>query len=220
MRGRVVLATLNPGKVRELSAILAGVPVEVVGLREAGVHDLPEETGETFLDNALLKAAHAFRATGLSAIADDSGLEVAALGGRPGVHSARYAGEEHDHAANIRKLLRELAGVEDRAARFVCTAVLVGPAADLAGPLPGGVDRIVRHPALPRGVAALFAEGEIRGRITEEPRGSGGFGYDPVFFVEGEGATLAEVPEDRKNAISHRGRAFAALRAALSMAGF
>jgi XTP/dITP diphosphohydrolase len=212
-----VFATLNPGKVREVAGILAGLPVEVVGLRDAGVAELPEETGETFLDNALLKAAHAFRATGLPAMADDSGLEVAALGGKPGVHSARFAGPGHDHAANIRKLLADLAAVADRRARFVCTAVLVGPGDGLPGPasLPEGLLRLDAHPALPAGTAAIVAEGEVPGRIIDDLRGSGGFGYDPVFFHDDEGATFAEIPEDRKNALSHRGAAFRALRSVL-----
>ncbi|MBM4394711.1 MAG: non-canonical purine NTP pyrophosphatase [Deltaproteobacteria bacterium] len=214
---KVVFATLNPGKVREVAGILAGLPVEVVGLRDAGVAELPEETGETFLDNAILKAAHAFRATGLPAMADDSGLEVAALGGKPGVHSARFAGAGHDHAANIRKLLSDLAGVADRRARFVCTAVLVGPAGGLPGPgaLPKGILRLDAHPALPAGAAAIVAEGEVPGRIIDDSRGAGGFGYDPVFFHDGEGATFAEIPEDRKNALSHRGTAFRGLRTVL-----
>ena len=211
---RVVLATKNPGKLREVAAILEGTGVELVGMD--GLPDPPEETGDTFLENALAKGAFAAVTSGLWAIADDSGLVVEAIGGRPGVHSARYAGPGHDH--HIQKLLWEMALVKDRRARFVCTAVLVGPRAELPHLSLPNLTRVEEHPALPPGMAAVVATGEVWGLITEAPSGTGGFGYDPVFYHEGERATFAEIPESRKNELSHRGQAFRALRAFLELA--
>jgi XTP/dITP diphosphohydrolase len=195
-RPRLLLATSNQGKLRELRAILEGVPVELVGLEDAGAAPPPrvEETGRTFLENARLKA-HAYAAwSGLAAVADDSGLEVDALGGAPGVHSARYAGAEASDQANLDKLLRELAGVpsERRTARFRCAAVLATP------------DGLQWH-----------AEAAWEGRIIKAPRGSNGFGYDPVFLPEGWDRTSAEVDAATKDAASHRGKAFRALRPAI-----
>jgi XTP/dITP diphosphohydrolase len=193
---RLLLATANPGKLRELRAILAGVPVELVGLAGAGHGPPPEvvETGTTFRENALLKA-HAYADwAGLAAVADDSGLEVDALGGAPGVRSARYAGQGASDRDNLDKLLRALAGVppERRTARFRCAAVLVDPE---------------------RGT--WEAEAAWEGRLLERPRGSGGFGYDPIFVPVGWDRTSAEVDEATKDAASHRGRAFRALRPAI-----
>jgi XTP/dITP diphosphohydrolase len=214
-RPRLVFASLNPGKVREVRDLLAGLDLEVLSAADAGVASLPEETGETFVDNALIKAAHVFLATGLPTVSDDSGLEVFALGGAPGVHSARYAGGGHDHDANIAKLLDALDGFADRSARFVCHAVVVGdpiawPA--LAASLPPDVTRLPPGPPLPGGAVAVAASGEVRGTILRERRGTGGFGYDPVFLHEGEGGTFAELEDGRKNALSHRGAAFRLLR--------
>jgi XTP/dITP diphosphohydrolase len=196
-RPRLLLATANKGKLRELRAILADVPVELVGLEQAGPGPPPEvaETGETFLDNARIKARAYAAWSGLAAVADDSGLEVDALGGAPGVRSARYAGPGADDRANLERLLRELAGVppERRRARFRCAAVL----ADL------------------RGGREWHAEAAWEGRIVEPPRGSNGFGYDPVFLPEGWDRTSAEVDAATKDAASHRGRAFRALRPAI-----
>jgi XTP/dITP diphosphohydrolase len=214
---RLLVATGNPGKVRELGAILAGLPVELVGLNDlrATVGRAPEvpETGTTFLANARIKA-HAYATwSGLAAVADDSGLEVDALGGAPGVLSARYAGPGASDADNLAKLLRELAPVppERRAARFRCAAVLA---------LPGGAanPRAAAGGALHLPGAAgseWSAEAAWEGRILQVPRGTGGFGYDPVFLPDGWRLTSAEVDAATKNAASHRARAFSALRPAI-----
>jgi XTP/dITP diphosphohydrolase len=193
---RLLLASANRGKLRELRTILDGLPVELVGLAEAGLGEPPEvaETGATFLENALLKGRAYAAWSGLAAVADDSGLEVDALGGAPGVRSARYAGPGADDQANLDKLLAELAGVppERRTARFRCAAVLV----DLAA-------------------GEWHAEASWEGRVLEAPRGSGGFGYDPVFLPDGWDRTSAEVDQATKDAASHRGQAFRALRPAI-----
>jgi XTP/dITP diphosphohydrolase len=170
--------------------------VELVGLAEAGLGEPPEveETGDTFLANALLKARAYAAWSGLAAVADDSGLEVDALGGAPGVRSARYAGPGASDQANLDKLLAALAGVppERRTARFRCAAVLVDP-----------------------GRGEWHAEAAWEGRVLEAPRGSGGFGYDPVFLPDGWDRTSAEVDQATKDAASHRGKAFRALRPAI-----
>jgi XTP/dITP diphosphohydrolase len=195
-RPRLLLASGNQGKLRELRAILEGLPVELVGLAEAGAGEPPEvtETGATFLDNALEKARAYAAWSGLAAVADDSGLEVDALGGAPGVRSARYAGEGAGDRANLDKLLAELDGVppERRSARFRCAAVLLDPK-----------------------LGEWHAEGTWEGRLLAAPRGSGGFGYDPVFVPDGWDRTSAEVDQATKDAASHRGRAFRALRPAI-----
>lgn len=191
MTRRLVLATGNPGKVRELRRILGDLDVELVPRSELGLR-APEETGATFAANALLKARAAATATGLPALADDSGLEVDALGGAPGVQSARYAGPDADDRANLRRLLEELAGVPrtERTARFVAVAALVAPDG-----------------------RAWTERGTMEGRIAERPRGEGGFGYDPVFVAEGHTGTNAELAPGEKDAASHRGRAFRAIHA-------
>jgi XTP/dITP diphosphohydrolase len=198
---RLLLATANPGKLAELRAILTGVPVELVGLNdvEAGSPPEVEETGATFLDNARLKARAYAAWSGLPAVADDSGLEVDALGGAPGVRSARYAGEGADDRENLDKLLKELVGVPPlrRSARFRCAAVLTDP----PGVTPEGRE--------------WYAEAAWEGRILDAPRGSGGFGYDPVFLPDGWDRTSAQVDAATKDAASHRGRAFRALRPAI-----
>jgi XTP/dITP diphosphohydrolase len=193
---RVVLATGNPGKVRELAALLAPLSLEVVSQTALGVGSV-EETGETFLANALLKARHASAATGLAAIADDSGLEVDALGGAPGVRSARYAGATADDVANNAKLLAALREVppEARGARYRCVVAFVGTASD---------------------PAPVVAEGIWEGRIAQCARGTGGFGYDPLFEVPGRGLTAAELDPATKNAQSHRGAALRSLTAQLA----
>ncbi len=187
---RIVLATGNPGKVREIRRILGAFGVEIVPQTELGVDDA-DETGISFLENALIKARHAAELTGLPAIADDSGLVVDALDGRPGVYSARYAGAEATDDDNIEKLLHELRGVTDdkRTAAFHCCAVYVS--ADDS--------------------TSLVAEGRWQGRIVGERRGTGGFGYDPVFFDPECGRSAAELGPELKNARSHRGKALAAL---------
>jgi XTP/dITP diphosphohydrolase len=196
-RPRLLLASANQGKLRELRTILHGLPVELVGLDQVGRGDPPEvaETGETFLANALLKARAYAAWSGLAAVADDSGLEVDALGGGPGVRSARYAGPGAGDQANLDKLLAALTGVpaERRTARFRCVAALHDPAT-------GREDH---------------AEAAWEGRILEVPRGSGGFGYDPVFLPDGWDRTSAEVDQPTKDAASHRGKAFRALRPAI-----
>ena len=187
-----VLATANRGKVAELSALLAeaGLALRVTTQSELGVSAAPE-TGATFVENALLKARHAARITGLPAIADDSGLVVAALGGAPGVRSARFAGEQADDDANVVKLLAALAQPSlDRGARFHCALVAL------------------RHPD---DAAPLIATGSWAGQIARAPKGSRGFGYDPVFFDPNLGRTAAELDPAEKNRVSHRGAALRGL---------
>lgn len=189
---RLVLATRNEGKIRDLEAILreALPDVEVVGLGEFPELEDVVESGVTFEQNAALKAVYAARMTGLPAVADDSGLAVDVLGGAPGVFSARWAGRHGDDAANLQLLLAQLADVPDehRGAAFRCAAVI----------------------ALPDGTT-VCREGDFRGTLTREPRGSGGFGYDPIFQVAGRSETSAEISAEEKNRISHRGKAFRAL---------
>lgn len=193
---RLVLATSNRGKLAEMQPLLADVGFSLVTQGELGVVDAIEN-GRTFVENALIKARHAAAATGLPAIADDSGLIVDALHGAPGLISAHYAGVHGDAAGNIGKLLGELAGVPDekRTARFYSLIVLLRHADD---PQP------------------LIAEGIWPGRILEAPRGAGGFGYDPIFFDPELGLSAAELAPDVKNRVSHRGRALASLRAKLA----
>lgn len=195
---RIVLASGNAGKAREIGALLAPTGIEVLSQAAFGLESA-EETGLTFIENALLKARHAARGSGLPAIADDSGLVVDALGGAPGIHSARYAGTGGD-AANTARLLAALEGVPEaeRTARFVCVAVFLRSPED---PLP------------------VICQGAWEGRIGTGPRGSGGFGYDPVFLPLGERRSAAEFAPEEKNRCSHRGRAFAALRLCLSEPG-
>jgi XTP/dITP diphosphohydrolase len=192
---KAVLASGNAGKVREFAALLAARDIEVVAQTDFGIVT-PEETGTTFLDNALLKARHAAAASGLAALADDSGIEVDALAGRPGVWSARYAGGQASDADNLNLLLRELAAVpaERRTARYRCVLVWVREAAD---------------------PAPLIASGVWEGRVLTAPRGTGGFGYDPVFQPEGFAVSAAELPAAQKNTLSHRAQALRALLAAL-----
>ena len=194
----ILLATANPDKAREMEEILSacdapGSPGLIRWRRLAEFPGLPQpvEDGETFLANARLKALHYARHTGLWAIADDSGLEVDALGGDPGVRSARYAGEPSNAKANNALLVRNLAGIPagQRTARFRCAAVLAAPDQTLAS-----------------------AEGTVEGRIVDEPRGTNGFGYDPHFWIDAAGMTAAEMPPDRKHAVSHRGQALRRLR--------
>ena len=184
---RVVLATANPGKQREFATLLAPRGFELVLQSELGIVSI-DETGNTFEDNALMKARHAASIATLPALADDSGLEVDALGGRPGVWSARYAGEGATDALNNARLIEELAGVPDekRTARYRCVLALVRNDGDV-------------HP--------ILAQGAWEGRIGHEPKGTGGFGYDPYFIPDGLDCTAAELSPARKNALSHRGAA-------------
>jgi XTP/dITP diphosphohydrolase len=188
---RLVLASGNPGKIREIAALFAPLSIEVVPQLQLGI-DGADEPHATFLENALAKARHASRASGLPALADDSGLCVEALGGEPGVHSAYYAGRgenrEQRDARNNEKLLKELR--DNRAAYYACIMVLVRSASD---PLP------------------VIAEGIWRGEIARSPRGANGFGYDPLFVLPQLGKTAAELEPSHKNRISHRGQALAKL---------
>jgi len=191
---KLVLASGNAGKVAELRRILAGLDVELLDAAQVGIGDV-DETGETFAENALLKARTGATASGLWCVADDSGLVVDALGGAPGVRSARYAGTHGDDAANLDLVLERMEGVVDRRARFVCAAALVGPTGQ-------------EHTTLRT----------LEGTLTAAPRGSGGFGYDPIFVPLGHTFTTAELPPEEKDAISHRGQAFRALRPLIARA--
>ena len=195
MDKRIVAATSNQGKLSEISALLAAGGWDIVAQSEFGFDDI-EETGVTFIENALLKARNACIHTGLAAIADDSGLEVDALLGEPGIHSARYAGDNASNADNIQKLLKNLASIEPdrRTARFRCVLVYM------------------RHPADP---APIVSFGTWPGRIIDKPVGDNGFGYDPVFFVEHLGRTAAQLDASLKNRLSHRGQALRKLKAQL-----
>ena len=190
---KLVLASGNVGKLREFGQLLAPFDFEVL---PQSAFNVPEaaEPHITFIENAVAKARHAARLTGLPALADDSGLCVSALGGAPGVFSARYCGEPKSDAKNNAKLLADLAGVADRRAHYVAVLVLMRHADD---PQP------------------LVAEGEWHGEIIDTPRGEGGFGYDPYFLVPGTGLTVAELPHEEKNRCSHRGKALAQLLARL-----
>lgn len=188
------MASGNPGKLREFNVLLDGSGVTVVPQSALGVQPA-EETGTTFVDNALQKARHAARSTGLPAIADDSGLVVAALGGQPGIYSARYAGPDASAEDNVDKLLRELDATADRDAYFHCAAVFVRDAEDSA---------------------PLIAEANWHGSISMQRRGTGGFGYDPVFFDPRAGCNSAEMTEEQKNIRSHRGQAVRQLATALA----
>jgi len=189
---RVAIASRNPGKIREILRICADWPVEWITADDySGDWPEVEETGDTYLENALLKTGAVAAVTGEAALADDSGIEVDALGGGPGPRSARYAGQTASDEENLRTLIRAVAGVPagGRTARYRCIAAI----------------------AWPEGTE-LWAEGVCEGALTGKPRGSGGFGYDPVFLPEGWERTMAELAPQEKDRISHRGRAFRALR--------
>ena len=189
---RFVLASNNPGKLREMREILSELGVEVLSQREAGISVEPEETGTTFAENALIKARAAMEASGLAAIADDSGIVVEALGGAPGVYSARYGGCATDEE-RTRLLLKNMENEEHRAAKFVSDIAVVFPNGD-----------------------ELVTAGECAGELTREPRGENGFGYDPIFYMPCFGRTLAEVTAEEKNGVSHRGRALRAMKEKLT----
>ena len=196
MTQRIVLASSNRGKLAEFNALLANTGFEVVAQASLGLDDA-EETGLTFVENALLKARHAAQSSGLPALADDSGLCVDYLHGAPGLYSARYSGHHGDNAANNAKLLRELAGVpaEQRGAFFICALVLLSRADD---PSP------------------LIVEGRWYGRVLDAPRGVQGFGYDPLFQPHGQPVSAAELDPALKNCLSHRGQALTRLQARLT----
>lgn len=190
----ILLATNNPHKADELGAILAqsgGVTVLTLRDLPAGIPE-PIEDGETLEANAYIKAAEIFQATGIPTIADDTGLEVEALGGAPGVYSARYAGPDATYADNCQKLLNSLAEQPNRHAKFRTVLCFTD------------------------GLRTLFAEGSVGGVILRQARGNAGFGYDPIFLPEGHNLTFAEMAPEQKNSISHRGRALVALRAAIA----
>ena len=193
----IVLASNNPGKVREFAQLLAGLQRAVRPQSEFGVPEV-EETGLTFVENALLKARNAAHHTGLPALADDSGLEVDALNGAPGIYSARYAGSGASDRANLEKLLADIQHLPEaeRGARFQCVLVYLRHALD---PTP------------------LICQGTLEGRILHAPKGTQGFGYDPIFYVLSHGCSSAELPPETKNQLSHRGQALRKLVAALAM---
>lgn len=189
MTDRLLVATTNPGKLKEIAGILTGVPVRLLTLRDCAPIVEPEETGATFAENARMKARYYAASSGIVSVADDSGLEIDALDRAPGVHSARWHGTDYaEKFRRIQELFRER-GVSGSAARFVC------------------------HIAVARGDELLFeAEGTVEGEISAAPRGTNGFGYDPIFYYPPFGCTLAELDTERKSSVSHRGKAFAALR--------
>ena len=184
---KIILATQNQGKLRELQELLEDEAIEVLSLRDIADWEDVEETGETFADNATLKARAAVKKTGLIALADDSGLEVDALEGAPGVHSARFAGEPKDDERNNDKLLEQLDAIPDdqRTARFRCALMLVTPQGE-----------------------EFLTEGAVEGRILKQRRGQDGFGYDPLFYVPDYARTMAELTLAEKNSLSHRAQAF------------
>lgn len=181
---RFVLASANPGKIREMREILSEYDIDIISRSDLGIDLDVEETGSTFMENALIKARAISEAAGLPAIADDSGLVVDALDGQPGVYSSSYGGDELDSSQRYLYLLEKMKGMEQRTARFVCTIVCVFPDGD-----------------------CISAQGECRGSITNAPAGTGGFGYDPVFLVCGKDKTMSELTPGEKNEVSHRGEA-------------
>ncbi len=182
----LIVASNNAGKIREIKSML-GSTFDIKSTREAGIVADPEENGETFEENAIIKAKAVFELCGKPVIADDSGLEVRALGGAPSVRSARYAGEGHDDALNNKKLLEDLDGITDRAARFVSVVVYYD------------------------GERTVTGKGTVEGFIADSLRGDGGFGYDPLFFSAELGKTFGEASDEEKNSVSHRSRALADL---------
>ncbi|SMC46671.1 XTP/dITP diphosphatase [Papillibacter cinnamivorans] len=181
---KLILASNNRHKLAEMRAILEGLGIQVMLQSEAGISTNPEETGETFEENALIKARAASEASNLPAVADDSGLMVDALGGKPGVYSARYGGEGLSDRERWELLLRQMEGEENRRCRFVSAIACVFPGGD-----------------------TVKVRGECRGELLREPRGSGGFGYDPVFYIPELRRTMAELTPEEKNRVSHRARA-------------
>lgn len=185
---KLIIATNNAGKVKEIKAMLGGFYDEILSLKDAGIQLDVIEDGDTFEQNATKKAAETAKITGCDTLADDSGLCVDALGGAPGIYSARYAGEDATDEGNNQKLLREMEGIQKRGAQFVCAMVLVS------------------------GTEVITACGDVRGTITLEQSGTGGFGYDPLFFVPEYGQTFGTLSADIKNSISHRSKALSLLK--------
>ncbi len=197
-----MIGTRNRGKIREIEKMLSGTGIEMSSLDDFPPFPEPEETGNSFFENALIKAKAAYKATGLPALADDSGIEVDALDGKPGIGSARYGGNGASDSDRSKLLLEELRGKkgDERKARFRCVMVLF--------PAPGTDKKI------------LMTEGVLEGMIAEEPAGSNGFGYDPVFYLPEEGSTVAQMDLDRKNMISHRYRALVEMRGLIEFGDF
>ncbi|HOO37432.1 MAG TPA: RdgB/HAM1 family non-canonical purine NTP pyrophosphatase [Deltaproteobacteria bacterium] len=193
----ILAATTNPGKIREITEILAGLEVAILTPKETNVVLDVEEDGSSFAENAAIKARAWCAASGLPALADDSGLCVDALGGRPGVRSARFAGQGASDEDNYLLLLESMSGEKDRRARFVCAVALAFPGGDI-----------------------VFAEGSYEGRILEEPVGEGGFGYDPVFFDPASGKSFAQLTPQEKNERSHRKKALVELKRKLLQSGY
>lgn len=197
---KLVLASNNPGKVREINQLLANLDIEVVAQSDFGVPEI-EETGLTFVENAILKARNASHHTGLPALADDSGIEVDALRGAPGIYSARFAGSGASDEQNLNRLLAELKAIDNapRSARFQCLMVLM------------------KHDGDP---TPLICQGTWEGEIIDTPRGENGFGYDPIFYVPTENCTSAQLPPETKNKLSHRGKALQCLLDKLERSSF
>jgi non-canonical purine NTP pyrophosphatase (RdgB/HAM1 family) len=191
----LLLASQNPGKLAEMRVLVEGLPFRILGPRDVGIEESPDETGKTFVENAVLKARHYSKRSGLLTVADDSGISVDALDGGPGLYSSRFGGDGATDAERNRLLIEKLRGIpEDRRGARFTSAVAVA-----------------------RGDDVLFQAVEtVEGRIAEEPRGPNGFGYDPLFFYPPYGATFGEVPREKKDRVSHRGKAFARLREFLS----
>lgn len=197
---KIVLASNNPGKVREINQLLADLDIEVVPQSDFNVPEI-EETGLTFVENAILKARNAAQHTELPALADDSGIEVDALKGAPGIYSARFAGVGASDSDNLEKLLNDLQAIDNapRQARFQCLMV------------------VMKHENDP---TPLICQGTWEGEIVDTPQGDNGFGYDPIFYVPSEGCTSAQLPADKKNALSHRGKALQCLLDKLGKSSF
>lgn len=182
---KLILASNNKDKLKEIKEILSGTGVEIISQRDAGCDFEAEETGTTFIENARIKARAAMETTGFAAVADDSGLEITVLGGRPGIHSARYCGDDTGYDKKCSMILSEIIDKNDRSARFVSAVVCVFPNGD-----------------------EIVSEGYMTGSIAHTPAGENGFGYDPIFMPSGYNKTVSELTDDEKNAISHRGQAF------------
>ena len=182
---KLILASNNKDKLKEIKEILSGTGIEIISQRDAGCNFEAEENGTDFIENARIKARAAMEATGFAAVADDSGLEITVLGGRPGIHSARYGGDDTGYDKKCSMILSEIIDKNDRSARFVSAVVCVFPNGD-----------------------EIVSEGYMTGSIAHTPAGENGFGYDPIFMPSGYNKTVSELTDDEKNAISHRGQAF------------
>ena len=208
---RILLASGNPGKLKEIGEMSAGLPLQWGGLRDIPDFVMPEETGESFRDNALLKAGAACAYSGQVSLGEDSGLCVDALGGAPGIFSARYAGSHGDNQGNNSKLLSALSAVPDgsRGAHYACAMAVAFPAEMLVAgkTVPSGSELVKESEYLPQGCWAWLTQGKVVGEILRERRGEGGFGYDPLFYYPPFGQTFAEAPASAKHEVSHRAEA-------------